>query len=299
MIINSINRYLRNEADGTGDGGGGAGGEVQQQAAAVVAAAPVPFNPDGTFGDGWQTALGDEFSPHAANLANFKNVAGLAKSYLHLQKHGPAYPEAGAAAEDVQRFHALARVPVEGTPTAYGIELPTDASDIDKQVMGDISKVAFENHVPGPALKAIVGKYQELVANQVKDFEASQAAATKAATDDLIGAWRGDYNGNLSTARHMAATLGAQAGIDPADPLIERIGENPALAKIMLQVSKLTSESGIRPPANMGDLRSNQQKAESIMSGKDPVWGEKYTSHVREDQLAAYNEVKRLLGGTA
>ena len=292
MHIHSFNRFLRNEA-GDGEGGGGAAAVAPPPAAAE----PVHFNADGSFGEGWATKLGDEFTPHAANLANFKNVAGLAKSYLHLQKHGPAYPETGAAPEDVQRFHALAKVPVDGTPTAYGIELANDAPEIDKKVLGDIAKIAHENHVPGPALKAIVGKYQALVAEQVAEFEASSAAEKKASQDSLVSEWRGDFAGNMATARHMATVIGANAGLDAADPLIANIAENPALAKLMLQVSKMTSESGIRPPSNLGDLRSSQQKAEAIMNGTDPVWGAKYHSGIREDQTAAYNEVKRLLSG--
>ena len=63
-------------------------------APAAAPSAPVHFNPDGTLGENWFTALGDEFAPSADALKPFKDVKSLAKSYLHFRKSGPAYPGA-------------------------------------------------------------------------------------------------------------------------------------------------------------------------------------------------------------
>lgn len=275
-----------------GDGGGGGGGGAPASAAE---APPVHFNPDGTFGDGWAAGLGDEFSPHADALKDFKDVKGLAKSYLHFRKTGPAYPSEGAQPEDVTRFRGLAQVPVEGTPTAYGITLPDTASDLDKSVMDRLSKVAHDGHLSAPGFQKVVAEYQKIQAEVAQQFSDEQAAQAKAAEDALVADWRGDFETNKSTVRHWATTLASSAGVDPSDPAFSTMVENPAFGKMMLEVSKLVREDGIRTPAGLGDLRSPDQRANSIMDGSDPVWGEKYLNGTDEEKAAAYGEVSRLL----
>lgn len=277
-----------------GEGGG----------AAVVTPTPAPpvhFNPDGSFSESWTAALGDEFSPHADALKPFKDVKGLAKSYLHFRSTGPAYPGEGAQAEDVTRFRGLAQVPAEGTPTAYGITLPDGASDLDKSVLDRLAKVAHEGHLSAPGFQKVVSEYQKIQAEVAQAYQDEQEKASKAAQDDLIASWRGDFEANKSTVRHLASTLASAAGINPEDPAFASMVENPAFGKMMLEVSKLTREDGIRTPAGMGDLRAPRQIADSIMDGSDPVWGKKYTdpNSSEADRMAAYAEVNRLLAKSA
>ena len=276
-------------------GGGTPAPDVIPAPTEPVPVAPAVFNPDGSFGADWHVALGDEFSAHAATLSNFKNVGGLAKSYLHLQRHGPAYPDEGASPEDVTRFHALARVPAEGTATGYGLAIPEGATDADKAVFSKIAEVAHKNHVPAPGLKALVDTFQSMQAEQVQAFEAEITNQRKAAEDSLVAEWRGNFEANKSTVRHLAGKLAEQAGVNPQSASFAEMVNNPEFARIILQVSKLTSEDRLRAPANFGDLRSAQQKVDSIMDGSDPVWGKKYTAGSKSDREAAYNEVSRLL----
>ena len=292
------NGYLREEANAEVLDGGGGGTPVVPAAPVVPAtpATPVYFNPDGTFADNWHAGLGDEFSPHAAQLATFKDVKGLAKSLIHFRANGPAYPGEGASAEDVTRYHALARVPAEGTPTGYGVTLPEGASDLDKSVMDRVSKVAHASHMSAPAFQAVVAEYQAIQQEEQLKFEDAAKAQQKASQDALVAEWRGNFEANKSTVRHLSGTLAAQAGIDPASPELAAMLDNPAFARVMLEVSKLTKEDSIGTPAGLGDLRSAQQRADAIMDGTDPIWGAKYRSGNSEDQVNAYNEVKRLLG---
>jgi hypothetical protein len=91
---------------------------------------------------------------------------------------------------------------------------------------------------------------------------------------------------------HMIATLAAQAGIDPADPQLASIGNNPAALKLMHQVVKLTTEDNIRRPTTLGDLRTPAQRADAIMKGKDSEWSTKY----KEGDKEAVDLVFKLLG---
>jgi hypothetical protein len=282
---------LHNEADLDGGDGGGDGGG----AAAATITPPVHFNPDGSFSEGWTSGLGDEFSPHAEALKDFKDVKGLAKSYLHFRKTGPAYPGEASTPEEVSRYQALAQVPTEGSPTGYGVTLPEGASDLDREVLDRITAIAQKNHASAPAVRAMVAEYQTIQAEAAQAFADEAAKVQKAAQDDLVAAWRGDFEANKSTVRHLATTLASQAGINPDDPSFANMVSNPAFGKMMLEVSKLTREDGIRTPAGMGDLRSPRQVADSIMDGSDPVWGQKWKDGDHDERLAAYQEVARLL----
>lgn len=292
------NPFTRLFNEEPGDGGSGGGGSP---AAAAVAAAPAPsaFNPDGSFAENWHAALGEEFSPHAEALKNFKDVKGLAKSFLHFRSTGPQYPGEASAPEDVTRFHALAQVPADGSPTAYGITLPDTASDLDKGVVERLSKVAHQAHMPAPAFRAVVAEYQKIQQEEGQKFQDAQAAAQKAAEDALVGEWRGNFETNKSTVRHLATTLATQAGIAPDSPQFEAMVNNPDFGRLMLQVSKLTQEDRISAPAGLGDLRAPAQVAEAIMEGKDPVWGQKYINGTREEKIMAAREVARLLSAAA
>lgn len=283
--------FLFSEAGGEeGTGGGGGGGDQQQQQEAP----PSLINGDGTFGENWHTQLGDEFAPHAGELGKYKDIKGLAKSLVHFRSTGPAYPGEGAQPEDISRFHALAQVPVEGTAMAYGITIPEGATDEEKAVFDRIAKVAHENHLSGPGFAKVVAEYSKMQQEQLAGWQDQIAAQQKAAEDALIGEWRGNFEANKSTVRHIAGKLAEQAGVSPDDPSVASMVNNPAFAKIMLQVSKLTSEDSIRPPGGLGDLRGAQQRADSIMDGTDPVWGKKYTEGTTEEKQAAYREVVRL-----
>lgn len=261
-------------------------------------AAPQPpslLNPDGSLAENWASILGDEFAPHADQLAQFKHVSGLAKSYVHLRSHGPAYPDEGAAPEDVTRFHALARVPVDGTLEAYGIQVPEAASPEDRKVYETLAKVAHENHLSGPGFAAVVKEYQRLQSEQIAEIQGRIDQARQAAKDELVTSWRGDFSQNASIVRHLTATLAGQVGVPPDSPHLAALADNPAFAKIMLEVSKLRAEDGIRTPAGFGDLRSPMEQANAIMDGTDPVWGKKYREGSDEERRAAYARVSDLL----
>jgi len=258
-------------------------------------AAPTYINSDGSLGANWHTALGDEFAPHAAQLSTFKNVAGLAKSYLHLRSSGPSYPGEASSPEEVNRFRSLARVPQEGTLDSYGIKVPEGIADVEKGMFDRIAKVAHEHHVSGPGLAAVVAEYQKIQGDVISSHEAEQAAAERHGEDLLIARWGNDFEPNKSTVRHVLSTLAGSAGIAADDPYMAGILNNPAVALIALEFSRRTGEDPTRTPSGFGDLRSPRQRAESIMAGSDPTWGRQYTEGNTEEKQAAYQEVMKLL----
>jgi hypothetical protein len=251
---------------------------------------PQVFNPDGTFAENWHVALGDEFAPHAETASRFKNPGDLLKSYIHLRQHGPAYPTETATADDVSRFRTLANVP--NTPDGYNLPIPEQLPEgvqFDGELAKQFAEVAHAHHVPAPALQALMAKQLEVETARYAEAAQREADAKKQAQDSLVADWRGDFQRNASTVRHITNKIGEAAGVP--EEQISELANNPAFARMMLHVSRLSSEDSIAAPAGLGDLRSPADRAEMIMTGKDPVWGDKYQNGDPE----AYNTVVNLL----
>lgn len=255
-------------------------------------AAPSFVGADGAFAEKWYEQLPPEFSPHHSQLGTFKDVAGLAKSYIHMRANGPSYPGTNATEEDVARFRQIAQVPEK--PEGYGIAKPEslpEGLEWDDNVVNRVLQVAHKHHVPAAALKAIIAEHTAIEGERAAAYKDASAKAQQDAQNELVNEWRGDFEANSSKARHMAGVLANNAGIPEDSPALAQLANNPAFAKLMMQVTKLTGEDGMRAPAGFGDLRSAQQQADEIMAGKDAVWGAKYL----EGDIAAMEHVGKLL----
>lgn len=268
---------------------------------APAAAAPAPSSPPppgpppigakGELPEGWHLNLGDEFAPHAAQAAQFKSVGDLFKSYAHLRAHGPAYPGEGSTPDDVARFRALAQVPEK--PADYGLAKPENLPpgvEWDDAAVGKIAEIAHAHHVPAPALKAILAAHIEQEGTRAQHYADEMARMSKEAEDALVGEWRGNFEQNSATARHVAGKLAEQLGIPKDDPAFAAVTAHPMVKRMMLQVSKLTAEDPTRG-GTFTDLRSAGQRADAIMAGTDAEWGKKY----QEGDQSAYNVVAQLL----
>lgn len=275
-----------------------------EAAAAAVAAnpslAPAPeiprIGPDGKLSADWYLALGDEFAPHAADLGKHKDIRSIITELDYFRKNGVEYPGEGAPQSAVDRFRKVAGVPE--SPEGYGLtaealKLP-DGMEFDSELADAMSKAAHATHAPPGAVQAMAKTFNEILAKRTQDAMAEHKAQLKAAQDNLVAEWRGDFEQNASTVRHITGRLAEASGIDPESPAIQTLANMPEFAKIMLQVSKLTQEDGIRTPSGFGDLRSAEQKIADIKNGKDSTWSEKYNSRNEQDRLAAYEHIKRL-----
>jgi hypothetical protein len=257
---------------------------------------PPAIGPDGKLSDNWFLALGDEFAPHAKDLAKHKDLRSLIKELDYFRKNGVEYPGDGAKPEAVERFRRAAGVP--DSPEGYGLTaeamaLP-EGMEFDGELAQAVAQAAHAAHAPPAAVAAMAKTFNEILAKRTADAIAAEKAARKAAQDALVADWRGDFAANASTVRHLTSKLAETAGLLPDDPQITELANQPAFARMMLQVAKLTSEDRIHSPAGFGDLKSPAQRIVDIQTGKDPVWGEKYTKGTREERLAAYEFVKSL-----
>lgn len=310
-----MNQFLMlfNEAPPAGGGGGGGTAEPPATPPAPGATPPAGNEPPpskppetppapgneppkftGELPDGWVTQLGDEFAPYANDLSKHKNLQTLIQELDYYRKAGVEYPGEGADEKAVERFRKAAGVPE--SPEGYGLtaealQLP-EGAEFDQELADKVAEAALGAHAPPGAVKAITAVFNEVVGSRMAAAKAESDAKKQAAATVLHQDWGDSYEGNASIVRHLTETFAGHAGVELEDAA--QLANNPAFAKIMFEVSKLTSEDPTRAPAGFGDIRTAQQKIDDITSGKDPVWGEKYHSKNKADQLAAYEQVKKL-----
>ena len=258
------------------------------------------FSPDGKLGENWFLALGDEFAAHAKDLGKHKDIRSLITELDYFRKNGAEYPSDTSPQTAVDRFRKIAGVP--DSPEGYGLtaeamKLPEGMS-FDNELAAAVAQAAHRTHTPPAALNAVVGVFNEILAKRTADAAHEVQKAHEASKAALVAEWRGDFQANASTVRHITSKLAEQAGILPDDPAIaEFIGDisaKPALAKLMLQVSKLTSEDRISTPTGFGDMRSPSQQIEDIKAGKDPTWSPLWNSKNDAERLKAYEYVNAL-----
>lgn len=256
----------------------------------------VRIGPDGKLAENWFLDLGDEFAAHAPDLSKHKDIRSIITELDYFRKNGVEYPTDNSPANAIERFRKIAGVP--SSPDGYGltaenVKLP-EGSEFDADMAKAISEAAHRTHAPPAAVAAIVEKFVEINQQRALDAQAAHAKALQTAQDELVQSWRGDYQTNAATVRHITSKLSETAGIDSSDPSITMLANTPAFARMMLEVSKLTSEDRITTPSGFGDLKSPSQKIADIKAGNDPHWSPKYNSRNEQDKLAAYEHIKRL-----
>lgn len=227
----------------------------------------------------WFMQFGDKFAQHAPTLERFKTPEDLVKSFLHFRTAGPAYPGAEATPDDVEKFRAIAQVPKDAA--GYALTPPENLPaglEWNAEAMNKIAEIAHANHVPAPAMQALVAAQMEMETARLTaqaNAEATRIAEARAEMQKTLGTGH-DFERNAGMINHMITTLADKAGIAPDSPGLAAIGTNPDALKLIFQVVKMTSEDNVRRPAGFSDLRTKAQRADDIMSGKDPDWSSKW-----------------------
>lgn len=251
---------------------------------------PPSIGPNGELSENWFLQLGDKFSTAGDDLGKHKNISTLIEERDYFRSKQIGLPGEEATPADVSAYRQRLGIPEAGTAEAYGLDLE-GVSDEEKASFDRIAAAFHGKHATGPqAFQAAIQEFKAIQAEEMLQWQDQQAKAQQESQQQLLTEWRGDFDANTSTVRHISSVLAGAAGIAPDDPAVQTLANTPAFAKIMLEVSKLTSEDGTRSPAGMHDLRSDQQRAAAIIDGTDPQWGQKY----QEGDIAAYNAVVAL-----
>lgn len=198
-------------------------------------------------------------------LHDFKDLTGLAKSYVNAQKmigNSVRIPGEDAGEEQLSDFYEkLTKVPGvmrtpnpddpdslndflnkigrPETPDGYRLDIP-DGLDIEKEQLGsflqDAHKIGLTNSQTNHLLQKQLGA-------EAKAQEAFQAKSEEA-IKTLKEAWGSDFDTRLKGAQELASMYEEQYGTDMSE-LIAQAGTNPALVQILADQAKTFTEQGV------------------------------------------------------
>ena len=274
-------RTLYNEAgDGAGSGGGGApSGEATPYHSAIWGDAP------GTFKEGWQTALPDEFEPHRAELANYKDLPTLVKALADnkaaarakasgLVPPAPDAPDEVRAAFDAQ-LRKLTGVPDAADPTAYELDKLPDGWSYDEASAKAFAEIAHKSGLNKPQAKALQEFYLGLEQQRISAQEEAMKQGAAREQAELAEAF-GENLGAAVTQAQLAA-LRLNIPPDTFDPKSPNFMALKATDIIRLATSFAEAAGESRLPAE-GAIRNldPMTQANDIMRNPSNPYHDRY-----------------------
>lgn len=243
----------------------------------VSPAAGAPFvHPDGSFAEGWQLALGEEYQ----GLGKFRSVADLAKSYRHLEGRQPSYPGEGASPEQVERYRQMAAVP--GKPEDYGLGAPEtlpEGMSWDEDTARRFAQVAHKYHVPAPALKALAAEQIAIESERMGQLQQARQHSLVEAEARLRDAWGSDFDARRQTAQHVHRTLLGSMGIDAEGEEARALACSPVYAQLLYQVSRyMRQDANAASTAAAADVVGGRERGQDIIRNPQNPLYDKYWS---------------------
>lgn len=240
----------------------------------------------------WRSGLSDEFKSHAA-LKDFKDINGLAKSYVHAQSMIGAdklvipAPDAPAAVRD-EFYKKLGRP--DGAQ-GYDVKPPEGVKpeQLDTKRVDFWRGKLFEAGIPKAQGEALINAY---LTEEFSAINARQEAVAKQLSD-----WDTSLRQELGTKYDETVTF-AKLGISKfgSDAVFQAIndagfGNHPDLVKMFANIGRAFSDSGPRDGGNRGpnigtpegaiialrEFESNAANLQALHNARDP----------RHDQVVA------------
>lgn len=236
---------------------------------------------DGSFKEGWTSALAEKF-PRLANTAmRYKTEADFLQGMDHAlglvgkKTAGVSYPKEGATPEEIAAFRAEAGVPMR--PEEYNLKpekLPDFITWTDDNAK-KVAEVLHAHHVPEAAAKALVQVHLENITKQAEQEVAAQTGKLREmigkTTQEFQKEWGVDYD-----ARRTANIDFVTARFTPedlADPMLNMALSHPAIVRIVDEARRASRESplpGVNAASAPGSM-SPRQQAMDIMT-QNPQW---------------------------
>jgi len=189
--------------------------------------------------------------------AGFKDINGLAKSFLDTQKmvnQRVAIPGDLATSEDYDKFYKKVGRPDE----AAGYELQNPEGYANEEAEASFRAKAFAN---GLSKKQAADMYSHIADSSVQANNAATGASQEvrdAAESQLRGVWGNDYD------KHMATSAGAIERFfddNSIDAVKSLAASNPGVAAALARIGSSIGEdnnSGNRSGVNMGGMSADE-----------------------------------------
>jgi hypothetical protein len=237
----------------------------------------------------WRATLPEDLRADPS-LAGFKDVTGLAKSYVDTSKMvGSRVAIPGEKATDAERAEFYGKLGRPAKAEEYKLPEGVVFDDGAKTTVDAFLARAHASGLTQKQVEATVGWYAEAQAGAVKAQADAAAASHTEAVATLRKDWGVRYDENVTLARKAIAAFGGEAlAKDP------RYGDDPVLLRVLMEAGKLVTEDTIKGKGTGGELTMDQAKKDIESKGLDANFMK--ALHTRNDpgHKAALDEWKRL-----
>lgn len=221
----------------------------------------------------WIDNIQDNELKNSKSLNNFKDVEGLAKSYVNLEKKlgQPKEPEKYEADQ-------------------YNYEFGEDYTP-HEGIYKNFTDKAIELGVNPDAFKELIKTYVDSEQQAINDYNKDQEKLNEEFTSQLKEDWGNDYSKNLEKAENLWTKFAPEN----ADKMFSKMTPEMkgAVAKAMFNISKTMSDSHVEAPNRQQDLTKEeiQNKINAIYSDKSHPW-HKGTKQGVEEMNELYDKLK-------
>ena len=225
------------------------GGDVGPATPAPSGGDPIAAAPEVSIPENWKDALPAEFKEEPS-LAAIKDVASLAKSYLHSQKmigqNKVALPDKHATPDDWKSFYQRLGQPdsLEG----YELQVPEDA-DFEDGFISQLKEQFFNNNImPNQAneiLKWYAGANQQAIDAALERQEQARGQQLNELKQELGQAFEQSVHLAKAAKNHLAKSMGLKP--DHVNSWLNEtgVGDDPMMIKMLAKVGEILKEDKI------------------------------------------------------
>jgi hypothetical protein len=255
------NLILRDPGDD--DSGGGGGGGDDNTGNEFVATLPEDLRKD-------------------PSLQDFKDVASLAKSYVHARSmigsDKISKPAAGWQDEQWGEFYRSIGRP--DSPELYQLEKETipEGIEIDEERLGEAKATLHAAGLTNKQANKVMGHYFESIKRQQDAVEGERQAMAQAQETKLRKEWGENYAGNMEVVKGVLGKFGDDALLAWLKD-DQAVGNSPLLSKFMFSIGQAMLDDSASSLAE-GVLVTNQSRAaqEIKQLENDPMFMKQYLS---------------------
>jgi hypothetical protein len=212
------------------DGGAGAPVPVPVPAKSVMGA-----NVEVQAATDWKAGLPADIRAEAS-LADIKDIASLAKSYVHAQKmvgvEKLPMPKDNWTPEQHNEFWAKLGRPE--TPDGYKVPEVPDMP-VNKEAVAPYLKAMHEAGLTGKQAEKVLGFYMNEQAGAVKKAQESFEQSRQAGEQALRQEWGNDFNLNVAKAQSIVRQFGNEDLLQKIEA--SGLGNDPAFIKMMAKAA--------------------------------------------------------------
>ena len=268
-----------------------------------------PVSAPANWPDDWRAKLAGEDKSYLKTLDRFNSPADLAKAYRDAQQRlssgnlKSTLPD-NPTQEELVAWRAENGVPE--SPDGYKFDVGNGFvwSDADKPVLDSFAAYALENNIPASYAQKIAAFYastQERNMAMIQDFD---DRVHQESEDALRSEWGNEFRRNLNAINN---TLSAHAPDDVIADLLasrtpsgKRLGDDPAMLKVLASISRQANPSATVVPANGFTTTDDELSSlEKFMRENRQEWFKDSAKQERYRELLEAREASRSRGRAA